>query len=149
MGKTFKITFDIIFIISIVLLCLYFLLRLLGVAQIYEVETGSMEDGIYAGDYILIVKKDDYKVGDIVTYTKDGYHVTHRIIEKNEGKVITKGDANNVADEEIKESSIIGKVIYSGGLLNILIDFKYIIASGLLGLYLLSIYFERKRESKE
>ena len=149
MGRVFKITFDIIFIISIILLGLYFLFRLLGVVNIYEVKTGSMEDGIHEGDYILIIKKDDYKVGDVVTYTDEGYHITHRIIKKSGDKVITKGDANNVADEEIEASRIIGKVICNGGLLNILIVFKYVIACGLLGLYLLSIYFERKREEKE
>lgn len=149
MNKVFKIAFDILFIISIILLALYFLFRLLGVAKIYEVKTGSMEDGIHAGDYILIAEKDNYKVGDVVTYTNEGYHVTHRIIKKNGDKVITKGDANNVADEEIEVSRIIGKVIYHGGFLNFLISFKYAIASGLLGLYLLSVFFEKKEEKQE
>ena len=149
MSKIFKIVFDIIFIISIVLLCIYFLLRILGVAEIYEVKTGSMEDGIHAGDYILIFKKKNYHVGDVVTFKKDGYHVTHRIIEKNGNKVVTKGDANNTADEEIKVPNIVGKVIYHGGLLNIIIDFKFAIASGLLGLYLLSMFFDGKEKSEE
>ena len=80
MNKVFKIIFDVIFIISIIILGLYFLLRLLKVAEIYEVKTGSMEDGIHVGDYILIIKKSNYKVRDVVTYEKDGYYVTHRII---------------------------------------------------------------------
>jgi signal peptidase I len=149
MNKPFKMAFDVVFIVSIILLVLYFLLRLLGIAEIYEVKTGSMEDGIHAGDYILIIKKNNYKVGDVVTYKKDGYHVTHRIIKKYSNKVITKGDANNIADEEIKASKIIGKVIYHGGFLNFLISFKYAIASGLLGLYLLSVFFEKKEEKQE
>ena len=102
-----------------------------------------MENDIHAGDYILIYTKKDYKIGEIVTYKKDGYHVTHRIIKKNGKKFITKGDANNIEDEAIELKSIVGKVIYSGGVLNILIDYKYAIASGLLGLYLLSCYFVR------
>lgn len=146
MNKIFKRTFDIIFIIIIIVLSIYFLLRLFGVTDIYEVKTGSMEEGIHAGDYILIFKKNTYIVGDVVTYEKEGYHVTHRIIKKNGKKVITKGDANNIADEEIDSSSIIGKVIYHGGLLNILIDYKYTIAGVLLGLYLLSIFFEKKEK---
>ena len=149
MSKIFKITFDITFIISIIILSIYFILRLFGIAEIYEVKTGSMEDGIHVGDYILIIKKNNYKVGDVVTYKKESYHVTHRIIKKNRNKVTTKGDANNVADKEIKTSSIIGKVIYHGGLLNILIDFKYVIACSLLGLYLLSMYFEKKDKKAE
>lgn len=149
MNKVFKIIFDVIFIISIIILGLYFLLRLLKIAEIYEVRTGSMEDDIHVGDYILIIKKSDYKVRDVVTYEKDGYYVTHRIIKKNKNKVITKGDANNVADEEIKASSIVGKVIYHGGILNFLIKFKYFIVCGLLGLYLLSTFFNKKIKEQE
>ena len=149
MSKIFKIAFDIIFIFLIIILCLYFILRILGIVKIYEVKTGSMEDGIHVGDYILIVKKNNYKVGDIVTYTKEDYYVTHRIVEKNGNKVITKGDANNVVDEEINVSDIVGKVIYHGGILNFFIDFKYIIAGGLLCLYLLSIFFEKKNNKQE
>ena len=149
MSKIFKIAFDIIFIFFIIILCLYFILRILGIVKIYEVKTGSMEDEIHVGDYILIIKKNNYKVGDIVTYTKEDYYVTHRIVEKNGNKVITKGDANNVADEEISVSNIVGKVIYYGGILNFFIDFKYIIAGGLLCLYLLSIFFEKKNNKQE
>jgi len=149
MNKIFKIFFDIIFIISIILLGLYFLLRLLGIAEIYEVKTGSMEYGIHVGDYILIVEKNDYKVGDVVTYTKGDYYVTHRIVKKEGNSVITKGDANNIVDEEIKASSIIGKVVYHGGILNFLIDFKYAIVGGLLFLYLLSMYFDKSVKKTE
>lgn len=148
MKNIFKIIFDIIFIILIVGLCGYFALRLFGIAQIYKIETGSMEDNIHAGDYILIYKKKSYKIGEVVTFKKDDYFVTHRIIKKNGNKIITKGDANNIEDEEISNDVIVGKVIYNGGLLNILIDFKYIIATGLLGLYLLSCYFGKKEEAK-
>ena len=90
MSKIFKITFDITFIISIIILSIYFILRLFGIAEIYEVKTGSMEDGIHVGDYILIIKKNNYKVGDVVTYKKEGYHVTHRIIKKNRNKVLIR-----------------------------------------------------------
>ena len=149
MNKITKIVFDIIFIFLIVLLSVYFLLRLLGIAEIYEVKTGSMEDGIHAGDYILIIKKNTYHIGDIVTFKKEDYYVTHRIIKKDGKKVITKGDANNTPDEEIKASSIVVKVIYHGGLLNFIIDYKYILASGLLGLYLLSLFFNTEKQKKE
>ena len=108
-----------------------------------------MEDAIYAGDYILIYKKNSYNVGDVVTYKKDDYHVTHRIIKKNGKKIITKGDANNAEDEEITTKSIVGEVIYSGGFLNILINYKYGIAGALLALYLFSCYFSKKEENQK
>ena len=51
--------------------------------------------------------------GDIVTYKEnENYFVTHRIIEKNGNKLITKGDSNNEIDTEIVNSQILGKVIY-------------------------------------
>ena len=146
MGKILRISFDIILIAIIILLSLYFLLRFMGKAEIFEVKTGSMEDGIHAGDYILIIKKKEYKVGDVVTYKKDGYHITHRIIEKNGENVITKGDANNVSDDEINISSIVGKVIIHGGILNFLINFKYAIAGLLFGIYLITCYFEMREQ---
>ena len=136
MNKIFKIIFDIIFVILMVLLLLYFVLRFTGTAEIYIVQTGSMEDEIHAGDYILI-------------YKKDNYHVTHRIVKKNGNKIITKGDANNVEDEGITAKSIVGKVIYSGGFLNFLINYKYALASALLALYLLSCYFTKKEEKNK
>ena len=150
MRKAFKISLDVILIAAIITLSSCIILRFLNVIEIYKVKTGSMEDGIHTGDYILICKQSDYKIGDIVTYEKNGYHVTHRIIKKNGNKVITKGDANNTPDEEISLDDIVGRVIYNGGILNFLIDFKFVIASLFLGLYLLSYYLDtRKKEGEE
>lgn len=143
-SKVLKIFSDVIFVLSIIFLVVYFILRFMGIAEIYLVKTGSMEDGIHVGDYILIYKKNKYSIGDIVTYEKDGYHVTHRIIRKNGNKIVTKGDANNIEDDEINVRSIVGKVIYSGGYLNFVIDYKYAIASVLLALYLFSCYFSKR-----
>ena len=143
-SKVLKKITDIIILLLIIFLGIYFILRFMGVAEIYLVKTGSMEDGIHVGDYILIYKKDKYNIGDVVTYEKNGYHVTHRIIKKNGNKVVTKGDANNIEDDEINVKSIVGKVIYSGGYLNFVIDYKYAIASALLALYLFSCYFSKK-----
>ena len=150
MRKVFKISLDVILIAVIINLSTCIILRLLGVIEIYKVKTGSMEDGIHAGDYILICKKSDYKVGDVVTYKKNGYHVTHRIIKKSGNKITTKGDANNTPDEEITLDDVVGRVIYNGGILNFIINFKYAIASLFLGLYLLSYYLDtRKKEVEE
>ena len=144
MVKVFKRVVDIIFVFAIVILALYFVLRFMGRIEICEVETGSMEDGIHAGDYVLIYKKNIYKIGDVITYKKDGYYITHRIVKKHKKGIVTKGDANNTEDDPIKVSSIVGKVILVGGVLNIIISFKYGIAALLLGLYLLSCYIGKE-----
>lgn len=150
MGKVFKKICDVLFIIVIIILVGYFVLRNMGIFEIYEVETGSMEQGIHVGDYVLICRKNEYVVGDIVTYKKDDYYVTHRIIKSiNGNKVITKGDANNTEDEEISIHAIVGKVILIGGLLNFVIDYKYGIVGCLLGVYLLTCYFTKNDDNIE
>ena len=149
MGKVFKTIFDIIFILVIIALVGYFVLRSVDYLEIYEVETGSMENGIHIGDYVLICRKKEYVVGDIVTYRKNDYYITHRIIKSINGdKVITKGDANNVADDEIDKSAIVGKVILIGGILNFIIDYKFGIVSLFLGIYLLTCYFGKDDSKK-
>ena len=148
MVKVLKKIVDAIFIILIILLAGYFILRITNSIEICEVETGSMEDGIHAGDYILIYRKPTYRVGDVVTFTKKGYYVTHRIIKKKGNKVITKGDANNTVDDEINVKNIVGKVFISGGLLNTIITFKYAIATFFISIYLTTYYLDKNEEDK-
>ena len=78
---------------------------------LFEVQTGSMHGTIEAGDWIIIKGTKDVKVGDIVTYRSSNDYITHRIIESYRGTYITKGDANNSADEPIDQSQIVGKVV--------------------------------------
>jgi len=110
-----------------------------------------MEENIHVGDYILILRKDCYHVGEIVTFEQENYYVTHRIVRKEGSSITTKGDANNTEDDEIDESVIVGKVVLVGGMLNYIINYKYSLAGTLLAIYLLSCYFgkERPKNTKE
>lgn len=83
-----------------------------------RVVTGSMEPTILTGDYIIIDKDavDDLKKDDIITFYSEeqgvaGLLVTHRIIDIDEkGDYITKGDANQIADElHVRKDQIVGK----------------------------------------
>ena len=148
MGRIFKIVFNTILILLIILLSGYCILRFTNKVKIYNVETGSMEDKIHTGDYILLVKKSDYYVGDVVTYNVKGYFVTHRIVKIEDDVIITKGDANNTEDEGISKDQIEGKVVYCGGILNFIINYKFVIAAFLVGLYLLSCYFGDENEEE-
>lgn len=141
MSRFIKKLTNLILILVIVALSLYFVLRALNKIQIYTVKTGSMEDNIHVGDYILILKKNDYKIGDIVTFKSGGGFITHRIIDINGDEITTKGDANNIKDDSITKDIIVGKVIISGGILNIIINYKFAIVGMLLSFYLLSCYF--------
>ncbi len=146
MIKVYKFIVNVLFVITIIFLLVYFMLRVTDKVEIYKVKTGSMEEKIHVGDYILIYQKDSYNVGEIVTYTSNDGFITHRIIRKENGMVITKGDANNAEDKEILESTIVGKVIISGGVLNTIINYKYVFICILLSLYLFSCYFDNGKK---
>ena len=70
--------------------------------KLLVVTSGSMSPVFEAGDVIFVVRMDPTtaKVGNIVTFqTKDNEILTHRIVEiKDDGEIITKGDANNTND---------------------------------------------------
>lgn len=149
MVKILKWFANLLLIFVIIALAGYFVLRVTNKIEIYHVKTGSMEAKIHVGDYVLILKKSNYKVGDVVTYTSNNGFITHRIIEIDGNKVTTKGDANNTPDEVINAKIIIGKVIMSGGILNIIIKYKYLISGLVLSLYLFSCYFDSVKEEEK
>lgn len=78
---------------------------------IFEVSTGSMKDTLNIYDVILVKITKEVKQNDIITYKYEDEIITHRIVEIDEEKIITKGDANNTEDKVIKKDNIIGKVI--------------------------------------
>ena len=80
----------------------------------FVVLTGSMEPSISPGDYITVVKTDVNKleVGDVITYKFNGATVTHKIVEIGNDTVTTQGTANNVADDPIDKSNIVGKYLF-------------------------------------
>ena len=79
----------------------------------FEVRTGSMSGTMEIGDIIIVKLTNDVKENDIVTYEKEQTLITHRIVEMQEGSIITKGDANNAEDDPIIKSEIIGKVVHT------------------------------------
>ena len=124
-------------------------MRFLGKVAIYSVKTGSMEDNIHAGDYVLIWKKKEYHVNDVITFKKEDYLVTHRIVSIEDDKFITKGDANNTEDEVTNYDNIVGKVMISGGILNYIIKYKYYFIIIFVLIYIVSFCLDTKDEKKE
>ncbi len=78
---------------------------------IFEVQTGSMEPEISAGDWIIVKEKKSFALDDVITFQQDGNFITHRIIEKYSDTFITKGDANNSEDDPINADQIVGEVV--------------------------------------
>lgn len=92
--------------------------------KVYRIETPSMEPALMVGDVILskdISGVEDIEMGDIITFKGDArfsYHtVTHRVYTppytgaSGEMVVVTKGDANNAVDGEIKLSDVQTKMV--------------------------------------
>lgn len=78
--------------------------------SIFEVQTGSMEPEISAGDWIIVKYDNNIELNDIVTFQQKDDFITHRVIESYNGTFVTKGDANNAKDKPISKEQIIGKV---------------------------------------
>ena len=70
-----------------------------------------MKNSINVGDAVLVKINDDYKVGDIVTYKSGNDYITHRVVKEQDDYIITKGDANNINDNPIDRSLVLGKVV--------------------------------------
>lgn len=89
--------------------------------RLYRIATGSMVPYLNINDYILVKKSNDYKEGDVITYTSGETYVTHRIVSIIDENIVTKGDANNTMDEPITKDNIIGKVVLKFGFLGFII----------------------------
>lgn len=127
MRKIIKILFSLL--LSILLsICIYYginnkdlLIDIAGIS-ILTVSSNSMQPELTVGDIIIIKKCTDYEINDIITYSVDNkYLVTHRIIEKGKNSFCTKGDSNNVSDNDIvKIENVKGKLICNSKLLKLI-----------------------------
>lgn len=75
--------------------------------------SGSMEPIYSVGDILIVVKSSSYSIGDIVVYQTGGTAVAHKIVSFTDGKVVTKGEANNTEDDPIPFDAIKGEVLFA------------------------------------
>ena len=78
------------------------------------ITSGSMWPALKRGDMVFIQgiqNKEEFEVGDIVVYENPQGFTIHRVAEKRQTTVITKGDANNTLDAPVKYEDIIGKTV--------------------------------------
>ncbi len=78
--------------------------------------TGSMKPHINPGDLVLI-GPGHTKIGEIIAYIGPGRSiVVHRVIDilhsGSHATIITKGDANTVADPPVSSSQVLGRLIF-------------------------------------
>lgn len=75
--------------------------------------SGSMEPVYSVGDILIVVKDSSYSIGEVVVYQTGGTAVAHKIVAFTDGKVVTKGEANNTEDEPIPFDAIKGRVLFA------------------------------------
>lgn len=127
--KNKKMTKKIIKYIILIALIVLFIINLilsfeenthiLGI-YMFNIVSESMEPTFYKDDLVVVRKcsEKELKKGDIITFKQDDRIISHRIDgitkEKGEVKFITKGDNNEVRDQELVEvQDIYGKVLFS------------------------------------
>lgn len=127
--KNKKMTKKIIKYIILIALIILFIINLilsfeenthiLGI-YMFNIVSESMEPTFYKDDLVVVRKcsEKELKKGDIITFKQEDKTISHRIDgitkEKGEVKFITKGDNNEVRDQELVEvQDIYGKVLFS------------------------------------
>ena len=127
--KNKKMTKKIIKYIILIALIILFIINLilsfeenthiLGI-YMFNIVSESMEPTFYKDDLVVVRKcsEKELKKGDIITFKQEDKTISHRIDgitkEKGELKFITKGDNNEVRDQELVEvQDIYGKVLFS------------------------------------
>ncbi len=120
--------------------------------SVFEVQTGSMEPAVSAGDWIIVKYEKNIELNDIVTFEHKGQFITHRVIEAYNGTYVTKGDANSAKDTPISKDKIIGKVIKvlpHFGILRKTIFNPIVLMFLIITCYLIGITFKKPTEKEQ
>ncbi|NCO12534.1 MAG: signal peptidase I [Candidatus Pacebacteria bacterium CG_4_10_14_3_um_filter_34_15] len=146
----------IIFNIFLIIFLIFSVISYLVGAKPLIVTSNSMSPSIEKGDLVVIIKGDQYEIGDIISFQNEGLIATHRVInidysDSNESiKFITKGDANKNTDFSlVKINNVIGKVgfiIPFLGFIFLFIQSKYSIYA--LIIIILILLIEKIRHDK-
>ena len=167
-SKKFKFVVDIILVIIIYNIILVSISCINKIEEInifvytgYRIITESMKPNINSGDVVLVKTingdKEEIKKGDVITFRKNLEVITHRVIdiEENNGEnvYVTKGDNNNLEDQErVEKSELLGKVVvvipYLGNIIGIL-ENKIIFLILVLIFLILLLYKINIQEKKE
>lgn len=152
----------IVLVIIVIILAIYYFVQIKVLNKPYaniigytffEVATGSMEPTIHVGDVIIVKITNDIEENDIIVCKENNSFITHRLLEIQDNKLITKGDANNTEDEPMDRANLIGEVV------NIIPNFslwkkvifapQVIIPIFLMIIFLCVVCFLKDKKSKE
>ncbi|MFH1890029.1 MAG: signal peptidase I [Candidatus Kuenenbacteria bacterium] len=130
--KIIKVVYNSLIVAAVIMaILLFFAIFPVAGYKALVVESGSMRPAIKTGGLVVIGRAEEYKAGDIITFSQKGadkISVTHRVVDIRNGAgemgYITKGDANDEPDKrEVMQEEIAGKVLFSLPYLGYLISF--------------------------
>jgi hypothetical protein len=71
----------------------------------------SMLPSIAPGAPLVILCRDEAEPGDVIVFLHRGTIVVHRLLERREGWLLTRGDANAIPDQPVARTAMIGRVV--------------------------------------
>ncbi|MDR1805460.1 MAG: signal peptidase I [Clostridium sp.] len=155
-GRVINIILSVIIVLAVVVI---YLPKILWQAQMFSVNSGSMEPEIPVGSMVIVVPAsfDEIKVDDIVTFRLTTTVVTHKVVEKyEESRMIrTQGIASETADAPIRAVHVMGVVKYHVAKLGYVLDFlsgthaKIICITVIVALWLISLLLSRLKYEEE
>ena len=113
----------------------------------FEIASNSMYPKLKKGDVVVVkLHNNKFKSGDIITFKDGKLYTTHRIKTIKKDVYVTKGDSNNIYDDPIKSTSVVGKVVFNikklGAIINVI---KNPITIVIIFLLMISVLFMRKK----
>ena len=120
--------------------------------------SGSMEPTLSVNDLVFVraVNGEDVREGDVVVYQSGASRVIHRVTRiLEDGKIVTRGDANNTEDEPIPAEDVKGRMVGKIPVVGAAVRFLQspigiiLVIAGLILLINLSWKMERKEDDSE
>ena len=108
----------------------------------------SMEPVLHTNDLVFVTEQDSYNVDDIIVYQEGKMLVIHRIVSIDGDKVITKGDANNIADDPILLSDIKAKLSFRIPFIGVIFKYLKTVPGTLLVLFVAIFLLYRSRQKE-
>ncbi len=73
--------------------------------------SGSMEPALSVDDLVIVKNTRQFAPGDVIVFQSGNDLIIHRVVSIQDDTIITKGDANDVADDPISIQAVKGVMV--------------------------------------
>ena len=115
--KVAKVVLYIVFVVAAVYYTPKILAKTLHTQYpLATITSGSMWPVLKVNDLVLVrgITGKEAEIGQIIIYQNPKGFSIHRLVRRQNGLLITKGDANNVEDTPVKDVDVIGRTVNIG-----------------------------------